>query len=65
MPKIRTHFIFKLAIAIVNCALLAVTLSFSAGSLMAQASRVTALIDNSRRIALSGHVHPLARPEFD
>jgi uncharacterized protein (TIGR03437 family) len=31
----------------------------------AQQSRVPTRIDNTRRIALSGHVHPQARPEFD
>jgi uncharacterized protein (TIGR03437 family) len=65
MPKIRSHFIHKPAAAIANGALLAVALSFLPGRAMAQPSRVTSVIDNSRRVALNGHVHPLARPEFD
>ncbi len=32
---------------------------------MAQPTRITAVIDNSHRVTLAGHVHPLARPEFD
>ncbi len=37
----------------------------SATGLMAQRDRITAAIDNSRRMLLNGHVHPLARAEFD
>lgn len=44
--------------------MLILALSGSLG-LMAQASRVTSPIDNSRRVPLTGHAHPLARPEFD
>ena len=37
----------------------------SAISLMAQRARITQPINNSRRAVLSGHIHPLARAEFD
>ncbi|MGD0434852.1 MAG: protease pro-enzyme activation domain-containing protein, partial [Bryobacteraceae bacterium] len=57
MPRIRTQFICKLAAV---ASLLAV-----AAGLMAQTSRITAAIDNSRRVTLTGHLHPLARPEYD
>jgi uncharacterized protein (TIGR03437 family) len=57
MPRIRTQFICKLAAV---ASLLAVAVG-----LMAQTSRITAAIDNSRRVTLTGHLHPLARPEYD
>jgi uncharacterized protein (TIGR03437 family) len=34
-------------------------------STMAQESRITRQIDNSRRLTLTGHLHPQARPESD
>src|ERR1700740_399746 len=34
-------------------------------TLFAQENRITARIDNNRRVQLAGHVHPNARPEFD
>ncbi len=37
----------------------------SATGLMAQRARITAAIDNARRVRLIGHLHPLARAEFD
>ncbi len=42
-----------------------VVLGFSATGLLAQRARVTEAIDNARRVRLSGHMHPLARAEFD
>ena len=33
--------------------------------LLAQRDRITGAINNSRRVFLNGHVHPLARAEFD
>lgn len=47
-----------------NFAGVALLLSCSTG-LMAQPSRITSPIDNSRRVTLTGHIHPLARPAFD
>lgn len=42
-----------------------VVLGCSATGLLAQRARVTETIDNARRVRLSGHMHPLARAEFD
>jgi len=52
------------SITIKTFAGVALLLSCGAG-LMAQASRITSPINNSRRVALTGHTHPLARTEFD
>ncbi len=43
----------------------AVVLGCFATGLLAQRARITEAIDNSRRVRLSGHMHPLARAEFD
>jgi uncharacterized protein (TIGR03437 family) len=40
-------------------------LCLCAGGLLAQRARLTQAIDNSRRVRLAGHMHPLARTEFD
>ena len=44
----------------------AVLLAFSAAErLHAQTSRIRGAVDNTRRVSLSGHIHPQARAEFD
>src|SRR5271166_3685033 len=57
-------FLFTKSITIRNFAGVALLVSCSTG-LMAQAIRITSPIDNSRRVTLAGHTHPLARAEFD
>src|SRR5581483_6706363 len=40
-------------------------LAIGAGNLLAQRSRITAPINDSQRVTLTGHVHPRALPEYD
>jgi subtilase family serine protease len=48
-----------------NYILTALLVSLTAMAAPAQHSRITERIDNNHRVALRGHVHPLARPEND
>ena len=66
MQKRRSNVLRSLpARPIGKLAILAAGLALSTGSLLAQRNRIAATIDDSRRVFLAGHVHPLARPQFD
>lgn len=52
----KTFRYFFAAVVVLGC--------FATG-LWAQRARITGAIDNARRVRLSGHMHPLARAEFD
>jgi len=66
MPHNHTQaFIGKYTAIITKALLLAVILWLSRGNLLAQRNRITSPIDNRRLVALTGHMHPLAKPEFD
>src|SRR5262252_8520455 len=47
------------------CSALTLLLSLSTAGLMAQRNRVAGGVDNYHRIAIQGHVHPLARAEYE
>src|SRR5215469_1328434 len=47
------------------CCALVVCLCLPAAHLMAQHNRIAGRVDNSRRVTMRGHVHPLARSEYD
>lgn len=65
MRLFPAYFIRERSVTLVGGFALAATLAVLPARLEAQPARIRSEIDSAERVTLTGHVHPLARPEFD